>query len=205
MERTQKPHGWMEGDVSRPILRRLPWFIGGLAVLLVFSGLILSVLAQIANGRIVTFSHQFFTPLFTITFCLVGGLVALRHPGNPIGWMFCAIGLLSGINMFGAGYVMIADLATPGGVLPGVEVARWLNRWIWILGAILPITFPLLLFPHGRLLSQRWRPIAWLVGLGTAGTIFGVAVYPGPLEPLGINGPNRFGIPGTGPVLDGAR
>jgi two-component system NarL family sensor kinase len=202
MERTQKPQSWTENDVSQPILRRLPWFIGGLAVLLVFSGLILSVLAQIANGRIVTFSHQFFTPLFTITFCLVGGLVAVRHPGNPIGWMFCAIGLLSGINMFGAGYVLYDELVTPGGVLPGVEVARWLNNWIWLLGTILPITFPLLLFPDGRLLSPRWRPIAWIVGLGTAGYIFGVSVHPGSLEHLGITEMNAFAIPGAGPVLD---
>ncbi|MDP8992897.1 MAG: hypothetical protein M3N31_07605, partial [Actinomycetota bacterium] len=28
----------------------------------------------------------------------VGGLVASRRPGNPMGWLFCALGLLSAVD-----------------------------------------------------------------------------------------------------------
>jgi hypothetical protein len=46
-------------------------------------------------------------------------------------------------------------------ILPGIEIARWLDQWVWIPASLLPITFLLLLFPDGHLPSARWRPIGW--------------------------------------------
>ena len=152
--------------MSQQTARRLSWSITFFSSAVVLTGLILSILALTANGNQAAFSHQFFTPLLTITYCVVGALVASRHPRNPIGWMFCATGFLSAFNMLSSGYASYSELALTNDSLPGAMFARWLTLWIWIPNVLLPVTFPLLLFPDGNLLSKRWRPIAWAAGLG---------------------------------------
>ncbi len=185
--------------MSQQTARRLSWSITLFSSVVVLTGLILSILALTANGNQATFSHQFFTPLLTITYCVVGSLVGSRHPRNPIGWIFCTIGFLSAMNMLSAGYALYSELATP---IPGAALARWLSIWIWIPNVLLPITFTLLLFPDGKLLSARWRPVAWAAGLGIAAYMFGIAFHRGPLEELGLNEINPFGIPGGEAVLN---
>jgi signal transduction histidine kinase len=167
----------------------------------VLIGLILSILALTANGNQATFSHQFFTPLLTITYCVVGALVASRHPRNPIGWMFCATGFLSAFNMLSSGYALYSELALINDSLPGAMFARWLTLWIWIPNVLLPVTFPLLLFPDGNLLSTRWRPIAWAAGFGLFSVIVSMAFHPGPLDNMGFNGSNPYGISGGETVI----
>jgi hypothetical protein len=71
-----------------------------------------------------------------------------------------------------------------------------LNAWIWFPSVASLIVFVPLLFPHGRLLSPRWRWLAW----PTAATIvvgsIALALQPGPLEnfaqlrnPFGVDSP----------------
>jgi hypothetical protein len=47
--------------------------------------------------------------------------------------------------------------ARPGS-LPAPLVAFWVSLWIWNSINML-LVFPLLLFPTGRSLSRRWRPV----------------------------------------------
>jgi two-component system NarL family sensor kinase len=190
--------------MSEQTARRLAWSIALVSILLAMTGLVISILAQVASdGRFGPFSHQLFIPILTLTYCVVGALVASRHPRNPIGWMFCATGFLSAINMLSAGYALYDYLAVKNGSLPSAAVAHWLTFWIWIPNVLLPITFPLLLFPHGKLLSARWRPIAWAAGLSIAAYTFGMAFHPGPLEGLtSFWEVNTFGIPGGAEVMN---
>jgi two-component system NarL family sensor kinase len=189
--------------MSEHTARWLSWSIVTLSILVVLTGLVLSILAPVAGGQGVPFSHQLFTPIGTVTYGVVGALVASRHPRNPIGWLFCAIGLLSAVNMFGAGYVLYDHLAVKDAFLPGADLAWWLTNWLWLPTFLLPITFVLLLFPTGRLSSRRWRPIAWAAGLGAIALTFSTAFRPGPLEAVGgQTEPNPLGIPGGADVMN---
>lgn len=180
--------------MSEKTARYLSRSIAAVAVLLVMTGLVISILALIDSGRGVTFSHQFFTPLLTVTYGVVGALIASRHPRNPIGWIFCTIGFLSALNMLAAGYALYGELVNSA--LPGAAPARWLSIWVWMPNVLLPFTFTLLLFPDGRLLSKRWRPIAWMAGLSIVASTFSLAFHPGPLPQFGFSLPNPYGIAG---------
>lgn len=180
--------------MSEKTARYLSWSIAVLSVLLVMTGLVISILALMDSGRGVTFSHQFFTPLLTVTYGVVGALIASRHPRNPIGWIFCTVGFLSALNMLAAGYALYGELVNSS--LPGAAFARWLSIWVWMPNVLLPFTFTLLLFPDGRLLSKRWRPIAWMAGLSIVASTFSLAFHPGPLPQFGFSLPNPYGIAG---------
>jgi signal transduction histidine kinase len=143
--------------------------------------------------------HQLFGPVTTIIYALMGALVASRHPLNPIGWIFCTVGVLLALTSLAFAY-WVAD---ESGImsLPGIEFALWLDIWIWIPATMLPLTFLLLLFPDGRLPSPRWRPIAWSAGLGIAAYTLSIALHPEP--PIESTPPsNPFGIRGATDILD---
>jgi hypothetical protein len=92
-------------------------------------------------------------------FMVVGAVIVAHRPGNPIGWIFSAVGLLSSAAVLGVEYAEYAYVTRPGS-LPGAGLAAWVAVWSWfpLLGLIL--LFTPLLFPTGRLLSARWRPVA---------------------------------------------
>jgi hypothetical protein len=108
----------------------------------------------------------------TVAICIpvVGALIATYRPRNPIGWIFCAVGVTQGLLSFSYEYGLYALRTAPGAV-PGGPLAFWAATWMWAPGVGLLFTFVPLLFPDGRLPSRRWRPVAWLsavaVGLST--------------------------------------
>jgi hypothetical protein len=99
-------------------------------------------------------------------FLCVGCLIQARRAGNVVGWIFTAVGLLTMTAGLAEAYARYAD-AHPGS-LPGPLVANWIVSWIWGPTIILTLVFPLLLFPTGRSLSPRWRPVTWLAVRTTA-------------------------------------
>jgi len=180
--------------------RRLAWSIAALSVTLTVAGVAIGLLALVqSNSQQWLPVHLWFSPLSTVTFALVGALIASRQPRNPIGWICNAVAVSTGLTLFAFGYRM---LSLSGRVtLPGIEFTRWLEMWLWIPATLLPLTFLLLLFPDGRLPSARWRPIGWSAGVGLAAYILSVAFHPRPtIEPNPA--PNPFGIPGVGGALD---
>jgi hypothetical protein len=105
-------------------------------------------------------------------YLVVGCLILARRPGNVIGWIFTAVGLLTMAAGLAEAYARYAN-AHPGS-LPGPLVANWVLDWIWNPTILLALVFPLLLFPTGRSLSPRWRPVTWLaVGLTAAYAVLG--------------------------------
>ena len=146
---------------------------------------------------------EFWAPntLITVGLSTVGAVIAPRlPPNNPIGWMFCAIGLLIGVTHFSGEYAIYTLLAAPGS-LPGGEAAAWIVSWVWIPGVGLS-TFQFLLFPDGRLPSRRWRWLFWLnlllIIVGTISQAFAAGVVQdiGDIyNPLGVEGLPNYGEP----------
>jgi hypothetical protein len=121
----------------------------------------------------------------------IGAVIVSRRPGNPIGWMLCAVGFLLASSLFSGLYAFRALVSSPGS-LPAGEVAAWFSAWVQN-PAYLLFLYLFLLFPDGRPLSHRWRPLLWIVGIVVATSILVGAFYPGPISglepvrnPLGI-------------------
>jgi signal transduction histidine kinase len=148
-------------------------------MILVAVGLVLSVVAiASSDGELHPAPHQYFNPVMTVTFSIVGALIATRHPRNPIGWMFAGTGFLMGLDLLAMGYSMYSRAVMIPNALAGAAFTEWLGSWVWIPPTVVPMTFLLLLFPDGRLPSPRWRPLAWVAGLGLTGSVLSIALYP---------------------------
>jgi signal transduction histidine kinase len=133
------------------------------------------------------------TGVLSLTYPAVGALIASRLPTNPIGWLFCAIGLIYATQRFTIAYADHALLETFA--LPWGEGAAWYSTWIEGFAYITLGVFLMLLFPGGRLPSRRWRILQWVTVSGAAMAALGVAFMPGILyshryvdNPFGIVG-----------------
>ena len=98
---------------------------------------------------------------------VVGALIVAHRPTNAIAWMFSAAALLASTAALAAEYATYSLVTRPGS-LPGATFAGWYASWSWYPALALALVFTPLLFPTGRLLSPRWRPVAWLAGAATA-------------------------------------
>jgi hypothetical protein len=128
-----------------------------------------------------------------VVFSTVGALIASRRPDHPIGWFFCAIGLVGGVRFLSYGYAAYSFMGRPGS-LPAGEILTWVASWLWVPDIGL-FVFLSLLFPNGRLPDARWRPVAWGAAAVVAVGSVGVAFSPGPIIGLGpIENPLGFEI-----------
>ena len=139
-----------------------------------------------------------------IAFAAVGALVASRRRENTIGWLFCAGATIWALGSLGHQYAQ-ASLAHPTSVWPRTAEAAWAARWLTGLGWGLLATFPLLLFPDGRLPSRSWRPVAWFAAAVLVLTVCVYFVQPGPLSRGRGDAPNidnPFGVDSVGRLID---
>src|SRR5918994_1672053 len=154
---------------------RLAWGSAALAVLVLVTGWGLSVAGSSLEASTLTA----LVAAIVIGFAGVGALIASRHPGNLIGWLFCGIALAGSLMSLSRGYAEYWLDGNSASTTLG-ELAASYGDVSWI-PAILPAaTFLLLLFPNGRLPSRRWRPVAWCAGLGIA--LLFVALVGSPLS-----------------------
>ncbi len=179
--------------MSDRITTALAWSIWALSVVSATLGLLLMFL----NGSFEDLLDESLgiDAALALAFPTVGAIIASRRPRNAIGWIFCAIGLCGGAEVFTVEYGIYALVTNPG-ALPAGVISTWIGTWVWLPSVTLTITFLLLLFPHGRLLSPRWRPVAWLAaGVTVAGTAL-LALAPWDLLDPGIPARNPFGVEG---------
>ncbi len=88
------------------------------------------------------------------TCAALGALVLAGRPGHRLGLALLGGGALGSVWTLATVTVDAADVSQPLG-----HWAAWLDNWTFI-GLLVLVTWPLLLFPDGRLPSRRWRPVA---------------------------------------------
>ena len=116
-------------------------------------------------------------PVLFLAYPVVGALVAARHPRNPVGWLFCTVGLLWAFSFATGAYAAYGLKAHPGS-LPGAITANWFQSWSFFPGLGLILVYAPLLFPNGRPLGPRWRIVAWTGAVGIALTAIVFAFEP---------------------------
>lgn len=178
-------------------LRRVAWAIWAVSLSLLLIGLTLS-LVGVATSRMSLHSISDVAPAVLasgtgVVVATLGALIVSRQGKNSIGWIFVAVGLVIGLMIVAEAYTAFASAS-----LPGAVGAAWFASVAQ--GPVLfgIFVFVFLLFPNGRLLSPRWRPVSWAASAALALVTFSSAALPGPLQ----NNPsirNPFGIgPFTG-------
>ena len=145
----------------------------------------LAILLDVLTGGDIPFSPPervdpgliVLTEVLSLAYPTVGALIASRLPTNPIGWIFCGVGLLYAAQRFGVVYADYAVLMNSA--LPGEEYAAWFSILAEFSGLILTGVFVMLLFPDGHLPSRRWQLVAWTAVLGAVLTALYDAFLPG--------------------------
>ena len=169
--------------------RHLAWSLFALFIALVLGSTAATLAGPAPDGDV------FFVAV--LGYALVGALVASRQPANPIGWLLLAIGILLSLGTLVDANLLFEDAFARG-------VSAWLSDWSWYIWLTLAGIFLPLVFPNGRVLSPRWRPVLWLGVAALALSVVGSAFDPGRLDvdsavpvdnPFGIGGPVGDAMP----------
>ncbi|MGA7989331.1 MAG: sensor histidine kinase [Candidatus Dormiibacterota bacterium] len=135
---------------------RLAWCLSSIGLVL---GVGAAALAVANRGSI--HSVEAANPLeivMSLSFAVVGGLIASRRTRNPVGWLFLFMAVVMGAGGVAAQYARLAVYTVPGA--GGAQWALWWSSFseqlVYPAGAA---TLTLLLIPDGRLPSYRWRPV----------------------------------------------
>lgn len=102
------------------------------------------------------------------SFPVIGALVASRHPRNPLGWIFIAVGVTIGMLVTAMEYAYLGLVLEPEAGWPGATLAAWLEQWLWYPANMAIPSVTLLLFPTGRPPSRRWNWLVWVASASVA-------------------------------------
>jgi hypothetical protein len=154
--------------VRRTSETRIVWIIVGLVVAFDVGAIALGILDRDVQSLVATLM---FSPT-TIGFAAFGALIVWRHRAHSIGWLFVAVAFFFSLCHNLAQNYAVYTLVVDPGALPAGNAAFWLASsaldTVYV-GAMLLL---LLLFPDGRALTPRWRP---LVAAAVAGAGCGLS------------------------------
>jgi hypothetical protein len=134
-------------------------------------------------------------------FAVVGALLLLKRPENPIGWIMAANAFMLSV-VIAAGYYATYVMLTRGRPDALAVFGAWISNCFWFLMLALTFVYLPLLFPDGRLLSRRWLPVAVVAGaLPLAVVVLRALMDTIPVnEARGHKIDNPIGIEGLGAV-----
>jgi hypothetical protein len=144
--------------------RLIAWSAGIVALALIPATYLLFQLPHAKPLGVETEGDGIFGAFSALSMSVVGAAVVSRHPRHLVGWIYVLAGLLLCTAFFATAYSQFASQYPDR--LPAGELAHVVSGWSFVGGFFLPITFGLLLFPDGRLVSRHWRLVAWLGGAG---------------------------------------
>jgi hypothetical protein len=166
---------------------RIAWSLWAVVILLVPCA---HALAFVNRPEAPLYAYWIEATLIVPTFATLGALIVSRRPGNTIGWLFFVSAVAGGMQFFSGQYATVALSGSTR--LPVGPYAAWLSTLMQF-SAVSTIIFLIMLFPTGRLLSPRWRAVAWAVGLVLAVSLISLALSPGPIQDFAPT-PNPFGV-----------
>ena len=173
--------------MSRRAAQLLAWSLFALFVAIAIATL---VLAGAERG-----GDDYLT-VFAIGYPLVGAVVASRQPRNAVGWLLLTIGVFVGLGA-------LADTNLRSASAPALGFSGWISDAGWYVWLTSAAVFLPLVFPDGRLVSRRWRPVLWLGIAALAASIIGTGLAPGAFDvdtPRPVDNP--VGIEGADGLLD---
>jgi hypothetical protein len=148
------------------IRRAIPWTLCGIAVgLLVVGSWLRWALPEDALVEDIGWLDGAVEALGFVGIPVVGALIGTRLPANPLGWIWCAIGLAYALGSAGRPIVVAVG---------GPPWVAWLLESWGFVSLISLFVFAFLLFPTGRLPTRRWRWIARAAA--TVGVLLWIAV-----------------------------
>lgn len=121
----------------------------------------------------------------------VGALLISRVPGNPVGTLLLATGVLT------AGFTALATYSSQGAsadpVWPGAAAVAVVTDFLFVYVIAIVLVGVPLVFPDGQLPSPRYRWFAWLAVAAIATQSVASTLKPGPVGYGGLDNP--FGNP----------
>src|SRR5215210_1262772 len=157
------------GGMSRRTAAWLAWSLWAVCVVLIALALVLDFMTEElpfdVGGLRYDPAFAVLTGVLSLAYPAVGALIVSRLPSNPIGWIFCAMGLLYVARGFATSYAdhaLLENISFPWG-----ESVAWFSTWVGFANPTLGV-FLMLLFPGARLPSRRWRIVVWAALLGAA-------------------------------------
>lgn len=189
-------------DTTGQRTRYISWLFAISIGVLVCLGFSLGLLALVSSdGAMNPFTHLFFLPFMTMIYGLTGLLIVRQHPANTVGWLLLLVGIFSALTLISGSYTEFARYTTMSNLELFTDFFVWLNKWVWIIPSLVPLTVMLLYFPDGKLPSPRWKWLVWLAGISLVGMMVSSAFYPASLPDFGMPENNPYGIPGSEGIL----
>ena len=143
-----------------------------LAVALGVVALVLNVAALVLVASANQTAPQLIRGMALLATAAIGMLVAVRRPGNPLGWLLLGCGVLFSLQGGSVAY-SILDYRLHHGTLPLGRLAIALQP-TWAGGLVL-VAGALWLFPDGHLPTGRWRRVGG--ALFAAGLLFAALTF----------------------------
>jgi hypothetical protein len=175
-------------DASMSATRPIPGTVAPASPLVV--GLVAAI---VLVGLLIALVGEFLLALVLyLPNVLIGALLVIRRPRNPIGWLLIGIGWA-----FVGGLVPVP--ATAGALLAGTAsplafLGAWWSSWSWFVAFALYLVL-MIIFPAGHLPTGRWRGPAWLAIAGSSLAVLVLAQAPS------IDVHRWDGAVGPGPIL----
>lgn len=131
-------------------------------------------------------------------FGITGLALVWRVPGNRIGWIYLAAGVLGGIDLATHAYIGVAIERG----WPMVEEVAKVSDAIYFPWIFTMVSVPALLFPDGRLPSRRWRWLAWTIGLLYPVSVVAFVTGPGFTEDIMEGRVNPWEVDALAPIFN---